>query len=113
MAMKRRVGGELTELEKEALRPAGGLPSGNLSDVPVDSGDQSVDEYAEDVSIGLLENEGEILREVDGALKRIDRGTFGRCENCRQEISKLRLKAVPYARYCVRCTRQRQSSAAL
>lgn len=109
LALKRRTGEELTELEKEALWPVGGEASGNLSDVPFHSADLSAEEYEEEVTLGLLENEDEISREVNDALDRIVRGTYGLCENCGKEISKERLDAVPYARYCVRCARKLQA----
>lgn len=55
-----------------------------------------------------MENEGRILVEINDALARIEQGTFGRCENCRREIPKERLEAVPYTRYCIRCARELQ-----
>jgi RNA polymerase-binding protein DksA len=109
LALKRRLGGDLTELEEEALRPVGGEPSGGLSDVPVHPADLASDDYEEEVNLGLLENEARLLAEVNDALDRIERGTFGRCENCKREISRERLEALPYARYCIRCTRKLQA----
>jgi RNA polymerase-binding transcription factor DksA len=47
--------------------------------------------------------------EIDDALARIEQGTFGRCENCHQEISRERLEAMPYARSCIRCARKLQA----
>lgn len=43
------------------------------------------------------------VEEVDNALQRIDRKTYGTCERCREAIPKARLKALPYARLCVSC----------
>jgi DnaK suppressor protein len=111
LAMKKRIGAELTELEEEALIPVGGSTSGNLSDVPVHLADLGTDLYHEEVSLEMMENEDHILREINDALARIDQGTFGRCENCHQEIPRDRLEAVPYARYCIRCARKLQGSA--
>ena len=95
--LKRRLGGDLSELEEEALRPVGGEPSGALSNVPGHLADLASDEYEEEVNLGLLENEAEFLEEVNDALDRIERGTFGRCENCGRDISRERLEALPYA----------------
>ena len=67
--------------------------------------------YEEEVNLGLLENEAELLEEVNDALDRIERGTFGRCENCERDISRERVEALPYARYCMRCARQLQAGA--
>jgi DnaK suppressor protein len=63
------------------------------------------DTFEEEVAVGLLENEVQLLTEVNAALERIERGTFGRCENCGQEIPNKRLDALPHARYCVHCAR--------
>ncbi len=108
LALKKRLGSELTELEQEALRPIGGEAAGSLSDVPIHPADLGNENYEEEVTVGLLENEVQILQEVNAALLRIEQGTFGRCENCGQEISSKRLKVLPYARYCLRCARSLQ-----
>ncbi|MBI2237416.1 MAG: TraR/DksA C4-type zinc finger protein [Actinobacteria bacterium] len=53
--------------------------------------------------VGLLARS---LREVEDALMRLDRGTFGRCEECGRPIPVDRLRALPRARLCVRCQRR-------
>jgi RNA polymerase-binding transcription factor DksA len=111
LALKERLGGDLSELEQEALRPVGGEASGGLSDVPMHPADLGSDNYEAEVSLGLLENEQQLLEEVNGALGRIERGTFDRCHNCHQEIPRERLNALPYARYCLRCARKLEESA--
>jgi DnaK suppressor protein len=111
LALKKRLGDDLTELEEEALRGVGGEASGGLSDVPIHPADLGTENHEEEVSLGLLENEDQILAEVNDALERIEQGTFGRCENCGQEISRERLKALPYARYCVRCAQRLEGEA--
>lgn len=110
LAMKKRLASKLTELEEEELRPVRGDTTGGLSDVPIHSADVAASEYDEEVVVGLLENESQLLTEVNDALERIERGTFGRCEECRQQILRKRLKALPYARYCLRHARKLQSS---
>jgi DnaK suppressor protein len=111
LTLKRRLGADLSELEEESLRPVGGEPSGGLSDFPVHLADLASDDYEEKVNLGLLENEAQVLAEVNDALARIERGTFGRCENCGREISRERLEALPYARYCIHCARKLQVGA--
>jgi DnaK suppressor protein len=44
-----------------------------------------------------------LLRAVNYALDQIDAGTFGDCRNCGQEISRNRLEAIPWTRYCITC----------
>jgi RNA polymerase-binding protein DksA len=110
LALKKRLGGDLSALEEEALHPVGGEASGGLSDVPVHPADLGTDNFEEELALELLENEDHLLTEIDDALERIEQGTFGRCENCGQPISRERLEAVPYARYCIRCARQLQGT---
>ncbi len=43
------------------------------------------------------------VEEIDDALRKIDRKTYGACERCHQPIPKARLRALPFARLCVAC----------
>jgi RNA polymerase-binding transcription factor DksA len=108
--LKKRHGGILSDLEEEALRPCGADADGGLSEVPVHPADLSPAEYEEEVTLGLLETEAQILTELNDALARIDQGSFGRCVECGQAISRRRLHAIPYARHCLRCARRVQEA---
>jgi RNA polymerase-binding transcription factor DksA len=106
IALKKRVGGDLSALEEEALRPVGGESAGNLSDVPVHPADLGTENFDEELDLALVENQEQLLADIHDALARIERGMYGRCENCHRKISTQRLEAVPYARYCLRCAKQ-------
>ncbi len=56
-----------------------------------------------EVAIRNLDRESKLLKEVQGALKRIDEGTFGVCLRCEEDIPVKRLRALPWAAYCVPC----------
>ncbi len=56
-----------------------------------------------EVAIRNLDRESKLLKEVRAALKRLDNETFGICLRCEEEIPEKRLKAVPWAAYCVSC----------
>jgi len=43
------------------------------------------------------------LQLVEDALKRIDQGTFGTCQDCEKAIEEKRLRAIPWARLCLKC----------
>jgi RNA polymerase-binding transcription factor DksA len=104
--LERRLTGDIADLAGEALRPAGGEMSGNLSHLPRHQADLGTD-YAEQVlTLSLLENDEHLLEEVHAALERLGGRWFGRCEACRRAIPGSRLRAVPYARYCFRCARR-------
>lgn len=48
----------------------------------------------------------ETLQEIEKALKRIRKGTYGKCELCDKPIEKERLDLVPYARFCSKCQKK-------
>ena len=47
------------------------------------------------------------LREVEHALSKFDRGTYGTCERCGGAIAEERLEAIPWARLCISCKQKR------
>src|SRR5215470_9323622 len=104
-ALGTRLCRDRAELKSEALRTAGGEASGGLSDVPLHPGDLGTDSYQEEMTLGLLEAEEQLIEEVNAALERVDHGSFGRCQSCRGEIPRKRLKVLPYTRHCVACAR--------
>lgn len=76
--------------------------------------DAGSDAYDRDFALSLLSQEQDALYEIDEALKRIDLGTYGKCEMSGKPISHARLEAIPFARYTVECQSQleKQSKAA-
>ena len=87
---------------------------GSLEDetqeIPSDNHPGDVATYTLDREIDytLEENEGRVLAAIDGALERIDNGTFGTCRTCGQEIALERLEALPYTTQCIDCTRKEE-----
>ena len=108
--MRGRLVGDVSALADEALNSKDEA-SGNLSHVPIHMADLGTHER--EVTLGLLENEGQTLQEIVAALGRIEQGTFGHCEGCREVIPKARLHALPYARSCVECARRLQAGQVL
>jgi DnaK suppressor protein len=56
-----------------------------------------------ELAIRNLDRESQLLRNVRGALRRIDEGTYGVCAHCEEDISPKRLNAVPWAAFCIAC----------
>jgi RNA polymerase-binding transcription factor DksA len=106
LALRSRLKGDATQLADEALRKAGGEASGSLSNMPIHMADLGTDNFEQEFTLSLLQNEEHALEEIDAAIGRIDRGAFGRCEECDKEIPRDRLKALPYARHCLACARK-------
>lgn len=89
---------------KKSLRDA----SGDISGYTYHMADVATDTYDREFSLGLASNERRMLYELDDALKKIEDGTFGICETCSSIISKIRLKAVPSARMCIKCQEKKE-----
>jgi len=56
-----------------------------------------------EVAIRNLDRESKLLKEVNAAMKRVEEGSYGTCLRCEEEIPEKRMKAVPWAAYCVPC----------
>ena len=50
------------------------------------------------------------VRDIEAALTKIKKGTYGICEHCKKPIEKKRLKFMPYVRYCVACQNGSEAS---
>lgn len=58
-----------------------------------------------ELDYSLEENSAHVLKEIDAALERIEKGTFGTCARCGKAIAEDRLDAMPYATLCIDCKR--------
>lgn len=65
--------------------------------------DMAVTDRDQTIMLSISESERTLLDQIDGALQRMELGSYGECANCGQEISDARLKAVSYAEYCINC----------
>ncbi len=92
--------GDVSALQSQALSENRREAAGDLSSMPIHMADLGTDNYEKEFTLGLIESERTILREIDEALARIDDGTYGVCEATGQPIGKARLKAQPWVKYC-------------
>ena len=102
--------GEIRSIAKETSKNPREA-SGDLSGYTVHMADMSADTYEREVSMGLVSSEQEVLYQIDEALKRMDEGTYGTCQQCNKLISLSRLKAVPYTALCITCQRAQEQKA--
>jgi DnaK suppressor protein len=68
-----------------------------------DIADRAASSYNKEFLFSQSNNDRQLLQMVDGALARIEDGTFGQCISCGNEINPKRLEAVPWTRYCIEC----------
>jgi len=92
--------GDVSTLHNEALNRNRQDAAGDLSSMPIHMADLGTDNYELEFTLGLIEGERSILKEIDEALERIEKGTYGFCLATGKPIGKARLKARPWARYC-------------
>ncbi|MCC6543705.1 MAG: TraR/DksA C4-type zinc finger protein [Nitrospirae bacterium] len=72
-------------------------------DAVLDEGDKALSDLAEETGFTLVDLRRDTLEKIDHALKKLEEGTYGICEDCGNEISEPRLKALPFAVLCVEC----------
>ena len=86
-------------IEDETLRKT----RTDLSSMPFHMADLGTDNYELENTLGLMDSERKLLAEIEDALGRTENGSYGICEGNNEPISKARLNAIPWARYCVVC----------
>ena len=75
------------------------MPEAEVGD-PIDDASRSIDK---EILFELSGNAHNTIEQIEAALRKMDKGIYGTCEYCRQPIPKKRIKALPFARYCVNC----------
>ena len=99
----------LLELKDTLLDAMRGVARDNLhagsetSAFGMHQADAGSDAYDRDFALSMLSKEQGSLYEIDEALKRIESGTYGVCENCEKPIRHDRLEALPFTRFTVEC----------
>jgi RNA polymerase-binding transcription factor DksA len=103
--MKQRLDDErarrLTLAERLRRAEADPVESGELSKVdqhPAELGSETFERELELTSLAIVEAE---LKDIHDAVRRIENGTYGICEECGKAIDEGRLEAIPWARFCV------------
>lgn len=76
----------------------------DLADVEVgDEVDSASQSTEKELLFELADNEKIIIDAIESALRRIEKGKYGRCESCDKKITEKRLEAIPWVRYCIEC----------
>jgi len=99
---------DLKHISDDTLKKSQKEASGDISGYTYHMADVATDNYDREFSLGLASNDRKSLYELEDALKRIEEGSFGICDVCKNPIAKIRLKAVPSARLCIKCQEKRE-----
>ena len=103
LALRARLRGDVTQMADAALSKSRMDANGDLSSMPIHMADIGSDNFEQEFTLSLMQNEEDTLDRIETALERIEEGTYGQCEECGVRIPKQRLNAIPYALHCVKC----------
>ncbi len=103
LAKRRELVGDMSAMERKALRSSGET---NLSTLPVHMADMGTDNYEQEFTLGLVEKDRNLLKEINAALAKIQNGTFGICEGTGKPIGRPRLEAQPWSRFSIEYARK-------
>jgi DnaK suppressor protein len=106
LAKRAEIIGDVGTLTDEALRTNRQESAGDLSLMPNHMADLGSDNWEQEFTLGLIDNERVLLREIDEALERIENGTYGICVATNKPITKARLRAKPWALYTIEYARE-------
>lgn len=108
VGLREKIVTEVGQIEKDYLRKNSQDSSGDISSHPFHMADAATDAFDTEFNIGLASKEKNVIYEIDAALVRIKEGTYGICEKYGTPISKKRLKAMPYARFCIKAQEEEE-----
>ena len=94
---------EIENLKREEMESSLKDEDGDNSAFSNHLGDHGTDTSTQEQNFLQIQRDSRLLYHIDEALKRIEKGTYGLCESCGRNITKLRLEALPHARLCIEC----------
>lgn len=102
-AEKERLINELGHIEKSVVGRSLRDSSGDLSAYSFHMADVGTDAQERETAFQYATTEGRVLYEIEDALRKIEDGEYGTCEECEKPIERVRLEALPWARLCLKC----------
>jgi len=106
----------LLALREQLLRQMSGLAKESaqeLAGYSLHMADSGTDNFDRDFALSLLSSDQDAIYEIEEALKRIEKNTYGICELTGKTIPKARLEAIPWARFTVQAQAQLEKEGAL
>lgn len=104
LAEKRRLWNEVHRELSENL----GEGLGEQYEMPRDTGDKGLMNLLSDMELAVSDIHRQQITDLDGAMARLEAGTYGFCEDCGADIPPERLSVAPYAPCCVVCQARRE-----
>src|SRR5256714_4066793 len=106
----------LMELREQLLRQMNGLAKESAQEMAgysLHMADSGTDNFDRDFALSLLSSDQDAIYEIEEALKRIEKNTYGVCELTGKAIPKSRLEAIPWTRFTVQAQAQLEKEGAL
>ena len=106
----------LLELREQLTRQMDGLAKESAQEMPgysLHMADSGTDNFDRDFALSLLSADQDAVYEIEGALKRIEKNTYGICELTGKPIPQKRLEAIPWTRFTVQAQAQLERDGAL
>lgn len=106
----------LLELREQLLNQMNGLAKDSAQEMPgysLHMADSGTDNFDRDFALSLLSSDQDAVYEIEEALKRIEKKTYGICELTGKPIPRARLEAIPWARFTVGAQAQLEKDGAL
>lgn len=106
VSLRARLRGDVNQMADAALKKNRMEANGDASTMPIHMADIGTDNYEQEFTLSLMETEEDTLLAIEAALERVEDGTYGTCEECGSAVPKLRLNAIPYTPFCIKCAQQ-------
>ena len=106
----------LLELREQLMRQMTGLAKESAQEMAgysLHMADSGTDNFDRDFALSLLSSDQDAIYEIEEALKRIEKNTYGICELSGKPIPKSRLEAIPWTRFTVQAQAQLEREGAL
>ena len=103
LQLRSRYRCDVSSMKNTAIKKEDHEGSTITSTIPLHMADIGTDTYEQEFAFSLMEAGAGRLSEIENALRRIQDGTFGVCQQCQSRITKKRLEAIPYATLCIKC----------
>ena len=106
----------LLELREQLMRQMNGLAKESAQEMAgysLHMADSGTDNFDRDFALSLLSSDQDAIYEIEEALKRIEKKTYGICELTGKPIPKSRLEAIPWTRFTVQAQAQLERDGAL
>jgi len=106
----------LLELREQLMRQMNGLAKESAQEMAgysLHMADSGTDNFDRDFALSLLSSDQDAVYEIEEALKRIERNTYGICELTGKTIPRSRLEAIPWTRFTVQAQAQLERDGAL